>query len=307
MDPDEIESILNGGDGDGPYAHLARLVRTAQAPATSSELAREDLAVAAFRHSIRPLRRERVLSRFTPIKVAAAAAAFIVAGGGFTAALTHAFTHASTNPTTNTVKSTPSEKVGSVARAGSSSSQLSTRASTTGSGVPKASKGSSGTIGSGTGSDNPNGKQNGKGKHHDQGNGTSIAPGLNGSAVPASYRGLCVSYSKAITALQSSPTPTKKVLKLQSSQRFMRLAESALNQGLTVPQFCSDVLGTKVPNLNLPESGLNSASSTENGSTVGSSSNSKKSDSGGGSNSSGSNQDGGDGGIVSASTPNQLP
>lgn len=297
MDPEEIENILNGGEGDGSYAHLARLIQRAQAPATASELAREDLAVAAFRRlaPVRYSRRERVLSRFTPLKVAVAAAAFVVAGGGFTAALTHAFTHAPTHPTTSTVPAKASDKVGTVSKAASSSNGTSSPKPSTGKGESKTSSGSKttpSTTGSSQGKKSPDGKQNGKSKQssdNKQAKGTAIAPGLAGSAVQASYRGLCVSYSKAVTALQSSSKVATKAPKLQSSQRFLRLAESALNQGLTVPQFCSDILGTKVPSLSLPSSGQGSASATGNGATAGSSSGSNRSDSGGDSSSSGSN------------------
>lgn len=294
MDPEEIENILNGGEGDGSYAHLARLIQRAQAPATASELAREDLAVAAFRRlaPVRSSRRERVLSRFTPLKVAVAAAAFVVAGGGFTAALTHAFTHAPAHPTTSTVPAKASDKVGTVSKAASSSNGTSSPKPSTGKGESKTSSGSKttpSTTGSSQGKKSPDGKQNGKSKQNKQAKGTAIAPGLTGSAVPASYRGLCVSYSKAVTTLQSSSKTATKAPKLQSSQRFLRLAESALNQGLTVPQFCSDILGTKVPSLSLPSSGQGSASATGNGATAGSSSGSNKSDSGGDSSSSGSN------------------
>jgi hypothetical protein len=294
LDPEEIENILNGGEGDGSYAHLARLIQRAQAPATASELAREGLAVAAFRR-LAPMgssRRERVLSRFTPLKVAVAAAAFVVAGGGFTAALTHAFTHAPTHPTTSTVLAKASDKVGTVSKAASSSNETSSPKRSAGEGASKAtsaSKASPGQAGSNQGKKSPDGKQNGKSKHNNQAKGTAIAPGLTGSAVPASYRGLCVSYSKDVTTLQSSSKTATKAPKLQSSQRFLRLAESALNQGLTVPQFCSDILGTKVPSLSLPSSGQGSASATGNGATAGSSSGSNKSDSGGDSSSSGSN------------------
>ena len=286
MDPEEIENILNGGEGDGSYAHLARLIQRAQAPATASELAREDLAVAAFRRlaPVRSSRRERVLSRFTPLKVAVAAAAFVVAGGGFTAALTHAFTHAPAHPTTSTVPAKASDKVGTVSKAASSSNGTSSPKPSTGKGESKTSSGSKttpSTTGSSQGKKSPDGKQNGKSKQNKQAKGTAIAPGLTGSAVPASYRGLCVSYSKAVTTLQSSSKVATKAPKLQSSQRFLRLAESALNQGLTVPQFCSDILGTKVPSLSLPSSGQGSASATGNGATAGSSSGSNKSDSGG--------------------------
>lgn len=286
MDPEEIENILNGGEGDGSYAHLARLIQRAQAPATASELAREDLAVAAFRRlaPVRYSRRERVLSRFTPLKVAVAAAAFVVAGGGFTAALTHAFTHAPAHPTTSTVPAKASDKVGTVSKAASSSNGTSSPKPSTGKGESKTSSGSKttpSTTGSSQGKKSPDGKQNGKSKQNKQAKGTAIAPGLTGSAVPASYRGLCVSYSKAVTTLQSSSKAATKAPKLQSSQRFLRLAESALNQGLTVPQFCSDILGTKVPSLSLPSSGQGSASATGNGATAGSSSGSNKSDSGG--------------------------
>ncbi len=286
MDPEEIENILNGGEGDGSYAHLARLIQRAQAPATASELAREDLAVAAFRRlaPVRYSRRERVLSRFTPLKVAVAAAAFVVAGGGFTAALTHAFTHAPAHPTTSTVPAKASDKVGTVSKAASSSNGTSSPKPSTGKGESKTSSGSKttpSTTGSSQGKKSPDGKQNGKSKQNKQAKGTAIAPGLTGSAVPASYRGLCVSYSKAVTTLQSSSKTATKAPKLQSSQRFLRLAESALNQGLTVPQFCSDILGTKVPSLSLPGSGQGSASATGNGATAGSSSGSNKSDSGG--------------------------
>ncbi|WP_276939747.1 hypothetical protein [Ferrimicrobium acidiphilum] len=286
MDPEEIENILNGGEGDGSYAHLARLIQRAQAPATASELAREDLAVAAFRRlaPVRSSRRERVLSRFTPLKVAVAAAAFVVAGGGFTAALTHAFTHAPAHPTTSTVPAKASDKVGTVSKAASSSNGTSSPKPSTGKGESKTSSGSKttpSTTGSSQGKKSPDGKQNGKSKQNKQAKGTAIAPGLTGSAVPASYRGLCVSYSKAVTTLQSSSKTATKAPKLQSSQRFLRLAESALNQGLTVPQFCSDILGTKVPSLSLPGSGQGSASATGNGATAGSSSGSNKSDSGG--------------------------
>ena len=294
MDPEEIENILNGGEGDGSYAHLARLIQRAQAPATASELAREDLAVAAFRRlaPVRYSRRERVLSRFTPLKVAVAAAAFVVAGGGFTAALTHAFTHAPAHPTTSTVPAKASDKVGTVSKAASSSNGTSSPKPSTGKGESKTSSGSKttpSTTGSSQGKKSPDGKQNGKSKQNKQAKGTAIAPGLTGSAVQASYRGLCVSYSKAVTTLQSSSKVATKAPKLQSSQRFLRLAESALNQGLTVPQFCSDILGTKVPSLSLPSSGQGSASATGNGATAGSSSGSNKSDSGGDSSSSGSN------------------
>lgn len=294
MDPEEIENILNGGEGDGSYAHLARLIQRAQAPATASELAREDLAVAAFRRlaPVRSSRRERVLSRFTPLKVAVAAAAFVVAGGGFTAALTHAFTHAPAHPTTSTVPAKASDKVGTVSKAASSSNGTSSPKPSTGKGESKTSSGSKttpSTTGSSQGKKSPDGKQNGKSKQNKQAKGTAIAPGLTGSAVQASYRGLCVSYSKAVTTLQSSSKAATKAPKLQSSQRFLRLAESALNQGLTVPQFCSDILGTKVPSLSLPSSGQGSASATGNGATAGSSSGSNKSDSGGDSSSSGSN------------------
>ena len=299
MDPEEIENILNGGEGDGSYAHLARLIQRAQAPATASELAREDLAVAAFRRlaPVRYSRRERVLSRFTPLKVAVAAAAFVVAGGGFTAALTHAFTHAPAHPTTSTVPAKASDKVGTVSKAASSSNETSSPKPSTGTGKGE-SKTSSGskttpsTTGSSQGKKSPDGKQNGKSKQSSdskQAKGTAIAPGLTGSAVQASYRGLCVSYSKAVTTLQSSSKVATKAPKLQSSQRFLRLAENALNQGLTVPQFCSDILGTKVPSLSLPSSGQGSASATGNGATAGSSSGSNRSDSGGDSSSSGSN------------------
>ena len=297
MDPEKIENILNGGEGDGSYAHLARLIQRAQAPATASELAREDLAVAAFRRlaPVRYSRRERVLSRFTPLKVAVAAAAFVVAGGGFTAALTHAFTHAPTHPTTSTVPAKASDKVGTVSKAASSSNGTSSPKPSTGKGESKTSSGSKttpSTTGSSQGKKSPDGKQNGKSKQssdNKQAKGTAIAPGLTGSAVQASYRGLCVSYSKAVTTLQSSSKVATKAPKLQSSQRFLRLAESALNQGLTVPQFCSDILGTKVPSLSLPSSGQGSASATGNGATAGSSSGSNRSDSGGDSSSSGSN------------------
>ena len=277
---------MNGGEGDGSYAHLARLIQRAQAPATASELAREDLAVAAFRRlaPVRSSRRERVLSRFTPLKVAVAAAAFVVAGGGFTAALTHAFTHAPAHPTTSTVPAKASDKVGTVSKAASSSNGTSSPKPSTGKGESKTSSGSKttpSTTGSSQGKKSPDGKQNGKSKQNKQAKGTAIAPGLTGSAVPASYRGLCVSYSKAVTTLQSSSKTATKAPKLQSSQRFLRLAESALNQGLTVPQFCSDILGTKVPSLSLPGSGQGSASATGNGATAGSSSGSNKSDSGG--------------------------
>lgn len=294
MDPEEIENILNGGEGDGSYAHLARLIQRAQAPATASELAREDLAVAAFRRlaPVRYSRRERVLSRFTPLKVAVAAAAFVVAGGGFTAALTHAFTHAPAHPTTSTVPAKASDKVGTVSKAASSSNGTSSPKPSTGKGESKTSSGSKttpSTTGSSQGKKSPDGKQNGKSKQNKQAKGTAIAPGLTGSAVQASYRGLCVSYSKAVTTLQSSSKAATKAPKLQSSQRFLRLAENALNQGLTVPQFCSDILGTKVPSLSLPSSGQGSASATGNGATAGSSSGSNKSDSGGDSSSSGSN------------------
>lgn len=294
MDPEEIENILNGGEGDGSYAHLARLIQRAQAPATASELAREDLAVAAFRRlaPVRSSRRERVLSRFTPLKVAVAAAAFVVAGGGFTAALTHAFTHAPAHPTTSTVPAKASDKVGTVSKAASSSNGTSSPKPSTGKGESKTSSGSKttpSTTGSSQGKKSPDGKQNGKSKQNKQAKGTAIAPGLTGSAVQASYRGLCVSYSKAVTTLQSSSKAATKAPKLQSSQRFLRLAENALNQGLTVPQFCSDILGTKVPSLSLPSSGQGSASATGNGATAGSSSGSNKSDSGGDSSSSGSN------------------
>lgn len=306
MDPDEIESILGGGDPLGT-SRLAKVIRTARSAPTAAELAREDVDVAAFRREIlgRQAQRQRVLSRFTPLKIAAAAAAFVVVGGGFTVALTHTLEHPTTHvvprqaatptkaqPTSGSRDSKSTGSTGTGSKASSSSA--------TGSNTPASGQTSTAVSGGGTSK-----QGNGNGDGNNQGQGATIAPGLTGSAVPASYRGLCVSYQDASSQAQAvSKSSTEALHKLQKSTKFMRLAESALNQGLTVPQFCSKILGTSTVSPSVPGFGLNSTTtpSTNSGSTSTTSAPSNSGDQTGGG-SSGTGRDGGGGGIVSAGIP----
>ncbi|WP_298338275.1 hypothetical protein [Ferrimicrobium sp.] len=307
MDPDEIEDILGGHGATSSNGHLARLVRAAQAPATIHELAAEDVAVAAFRRSVvvGSAQQRRAFSRFTPLKVAAAAAAFVVVGGGFTAALTHAFTHPAA-----TTKPSATQATQSKAQVSPSRQQVAPSKKDNGQNSKKTPSGSEhSTKVAESGQTKNQDKQNGQGqgKQNGQGQGTLVAPGQVGSVIPASYHGLCLSYSKAISERQSSSAVTTKVSKLQSSKQFLRLAESALNRGLTVPEFCSTILGTKLPSPSVPGFGLNPTSSSGNGNASGSYSNTGDQPTGAGSGSSGSGQSSGGGGIVSAGVPARLP
>ncbi|WP_298211726.1 hypothetical protein [Ferrimicrobium sp.] len=302
MDPDEFENILNGDSDTASETHLARLIRTAQAPATTHELAAEDLAVAAFRRSVvlGSAQRRRVFSRLTPLKVAAAAAAFVVVGGGFTAALTHAFarsgatTRPSVSPATQP-KTQPNSPRPQIAPSKENNGPA-------GQQVPSASEQPT-NVASGQNKS----KKNSKGKHNGQGKGMLVTPGQVGSAMPTSYHGLCLSYSKALTDLQGASAPTTRASKLQTSKQFLQLAESALNRGMTVPEFCSMILGTKVPNPSVPGFGLNSSASTGDGNGSGSSSKTGGQPTGARPGPSGSGNNGGGGGIVSAGVPAKLP
>ena len=305
MDPDEIESIL-GGDGDRlAMARLAELVRTAQRPPTASELAREDLDLAQYRRTIRQrgVRRQRVLSRFTPVKVAAAAAAFVVVGGGFTVALTHALTRPTIQVAPKQATVSP-RQVKSTNTQGGSSTGLSSASKAPG----RSDSGQSTSSGDAGGKGSDKGQQTKAVHGQGQQQGTTVAPGQTGAAVSASYRGLCVSYVKATSQTPVTSDGVSKTLhKLQSSTKFLRLAESALNQGLTVPQFCSQVLGSTKEHPSVSGLAPTSSAVANDGLTSKQPSlNSKDKKEGGGKSSApvpGTNG----GGIVSAGTPAKLP